>query len=85
MNVFELRSRLGQVFDQSLAHVQNAFFVLATILSAQETQNLSIGQIAVRIRSSIAGKTDEAQIQALVRLQRASIQRVDRPIPVLCL
>lgn len=80
MNVFELRGRLGEVFDRSLAHVQNAFFVLTTLFSVQEAQNLSVGQIALRLRSSMVEQTDEAQVQALVRLQRASIQSAGRPV-----
>lgn len=80
MNVFELRSRLRQAFNSSAAYVQNAFFVLTTIFTVQEAQNLTLGEIALRLRSSTIEQTSEPQVEALVRDQRASIQKTDRPV-----
>lgn len=80
MNVFELRSRLKKTFDTSSAHVQNAFFVLTTILTGQETRTLPVGQIALRLRSSLVDQTAEAQVQALIREQRISIKKHNRPV-----
>lgn len=79
MNVFELRGRLRQAFDSSTAYVQNAFFVLTTIFTVKEAQNLTLGEIALRLRSSTVEQTSEAQVEALVRDQRAAIQKSDRP------
>lgn len=80
MNVFELRSRLRQAFNSSAAYVQNAFFVLTTIFTVQEAQNLPLGEIALRLRSSMIEQTSETQVEALIRDQRASIQKTDRPV-----
>lgn len=80
MNVFELRSRLKKTFDSSSAHVQNAFFVLTTILTGQETRNLPVGQLALRLRSSLMDQTTETQVRALIREQRASMKKHDRPV-----
>lgn len=80
MNVFELRKRLGTVFDSTAAIVQNAFFVLTTILTAREAQDMPLGQIALRLRASLVEQTTEAQVRALVREQRASMQKAGRPV-----
>lgn len=80
MNVFELRSRLSQAFNSSAAYVQNAFFVLTTIFTVQEAQDLPLGEIALRLRTSTIEQTSEPQVEALVRDQRASIKKTDRPV-----
>ena len=80
MNVFELRSRLHQAFDSSTAYVQNAFFVITTILTVQEAQELPLGEIALRLRSSMTEQISEPQVEALIRGHRASIQKSDRPV-----
>lgn len=67
MNVFELRSRLRQAFDKSTAHVQNAFFLVTTIFAVQEAQRMPLGEIALRLRSSMIEQTSEQQVEALVR------------------
>ncbi|ROW06247.1 hypothetical protein VPNG_08069 [Cytospora leucostoma] len=79
MNVFELRSRLTSLFDQTAAHVENAFFVLTTIFKPYEAQTLSVGQIALRLRSSLVAQTSEPQIKALIGEQKASLQATGRP------
>ncbi|POS74871.1 hypothetical protein DHEL01_v206732 [Diaporthe helianthi] len=80
LNVFELRSRLRQAFNSSTAYVQNAFFVLTTIFTVQEAQTMSLGEIALRLRSSTKEQTSVPQVEALVRDQRASIKKTDRPV-----
>lgn len=80
MNVFELRSRLRTTFDNSSAHVRNAFFVLTTILTGDEARTLPIGGIALRLRASLVDQTAEAQVRTLIRKQRASIQKSNRPM-----
>lgn len=80
LNVFELRSRLREAFDSSTAYVQNAFFVLTTIFTVQEAQNLRLGEIALRLRSSMNEQIPEPQVEALIRGHRASIQKSDRPV-----
>lgn len=80
MNVFELRSRLKKTFASSPAHVQNAFFVLTTILTGQEARTLPIGQLALRLRASLVDQTAETQVQALIREQRVSMKKHDRPV-----
>lgn len=81
MNVFELRSRLRHAFESSstTAYVQNAFSVITTIFTVQEAQTSSLGEIALRLRSSIKEQTSVPQVEALVRMQKASIQNSDRP------
>lgn len=81
MNVFELRNRLRHAFkSSSTAYVQNAFSVITTIFTVQEAQTSSLGEIALRLRSSIKEQTSIPQVEALVRTQRASIQNSDRPV-----
>lgn len=78
MNVFDMRSRLGSLFDHSTAYVQNAISVATTMFKANESQTLSLGQIALRLRSSLVVQTSEPQIKALVREQKASIRDTGR-------
>lgn len=80
MNVFELRKRLGTVFDSTKASVQNAFFVLSTIFTVREAQDMSLGRMALRLRFALAEQTAEAQVRALVREQKASMQKTGRPV-----
>lgn len=80
MNVLNIRNRLRPVFDHSLAHVQNAFFVLTTKVSVQEAQTPSVRKIALRLRTALAEQTDEGRLHVLVRIQRALMQAADQPV-----
>ncbi|KAK2604675.1 hypothetical protein N8I77_007586 [Diaporthe amygdali] len=69
-NVFELRSRLPDVFDPSAAYVSNFARSAQTQLTADEARFLPLGQLALRYRQSLASQTTEGQIRGLIRFTR---------------
>ncbi|KAI7773113.1 hypothetical protein LA080_011863 [Diaporthe eres] len=60
-NVYELRSRLPDVFDPSAAYVTNLACSAQTQLTANEARPLPLGQLALRYRQSLASQTTEGQ------------------------
>lgn len=69
-NVFELRSRLPDVFDPSAAYVGNFARSASTQLTANEARSLPLGQVALRYRQSLASQTTEGQVRGLIRFTR---------------
>lgn len=69
-NVFELRSRLPDVFDSSAAYVGNFARSAQTQLTADEARSLPLGRLALRYRESLAGQTTEGQVRGLIRFTR---------------
>ncbi|KAK4168990.1 hypothetical protein QBC43DRAFT_252470 [Cladorrhinum sp. PSN259] len=81
INVFELRSRLSNIFESSkFAYVQNAFSIMTCILSAQDARRLSLGQTALRVRETLVEQTADSQIRTLVRDHRAFLTKTGRPM-----
>ncbi|PKS11748.1 hypothetical protein jhhlp_001737 [Lomentospora prolificans] len=75
--VFELRSRLRDIFQTGGAYIQNLVLAATTIVPAQEVVNnaLGLGGVALRIRQAIGEQTREPQIKAQVRLIRHSYEK----------
>lgn len=69
-NVFELRSRLPDVFDPSAAYVGNFARTAQTQLTADEARFLPLGQLALRYRQSLASQTTEGQVRGAIRFAR---------------
>lgn len=69
-NVFELRSRLPDVFDPSAAYVGNFARSAQTQLTAQEARFLPLGQLALRYRQSLASQITEGQVRGMIRFTR---------------
>ncbi|KAG8159129.1 hypothetical protein KVR01_010790 [Diaporthe batatas] len=69
-NVFELRSRLPDVFDSSAAYVGNFVCSAPAHLTADEARSLPLGQIALRLRQSLASQVTEGQVRGRMRFTR---------------
>lgn len=69
-NVFELRSRLPDVFDPSAAYVGNFARSAQTQLTAEEARFLPLGQLALRYRESLASQITEGQVRGMIRFTR---------------
>jgi hypothetical protein len=69
-NVFELRSRLPDVFDPSAAYVGNFVRSAITQLTADEARLLPLGELALLCRQSLAEQAAEGQVRGVVRLAR---------------
>lgn len=69
-NVFELRSRLPDVFDPSAAYVGNFARTAQTDLTADEARFLPLGQLALQYRQSLASQTTEGQVRGAIRFAR---------------
>jgi len=67
INTFELRSRLRGVFDPAVAYVQNLVIGGWVLLTVGEALGLSLGALALRMRTALAAQTTEAQTRAAVR------------------
>lgn len=68
--VFELRSRLKDVFQQGGAYVQNLVLSATAVVPAQHVLKRPVGSLALHIRQTIAEQTRLPQIQAQARLYR---------------
>lgn len=69
-NVYELRSRLPDIFDPSAAFVGNFVRSVPTQLTAEEARFLPLGQLALRYRQSLASQTTEGQVRGSIRFAR---------------
>lgn len=69
-NVFEMRSRLPDVFNPSAAYVSNFVRSAPTQLTSDEARSLPLGELALRYRQSLASLTTEGQVRGLVRFTR---------------
>lgn len=69
-NVFDIRSRLPDVFDPSAAYVGNFARSAQTQLTADEARSLPLGQLALRYRQSLASQVTEGQLRGLIRFTR---------------
>jgi hypothetical protein len=83
-NAFDLRSRLPSIFpaqEKQGIYVQNAVFPCWTNIMARELvgKTDALGVAALRIRRSIKTQTTEAQIHALARLTRLSLDKTGLP------
>ncbi|GIK04355.1 hypothetical protein Aspvir_008436 [Aspergillus viridinutans] len=74
-NVFDLRSRIEDLFDPAGVYLQNLF--LPTMIDLQAPPNghstMPLGHIARRIRHAIVEQATDAQARRLVRVMRATI------------
>lgn len=83
-NAFDLRSRLPSIFpvkQEEGIYVQNAVFPCWTSIKAGEFIGKSdaLGVAALEIRKSIETQTTEAQVHALARLTRVSLEKTGLP------
>lgn len=83
-NAFDLRSRLPSIFpvkQKQGNYVQNAVFPCWTNIRACQIidKTDALGVAALEVRNSIKTQTTEAQIHALARLTRVSLQKTGLP------
>lgn len=79
-NVFELRSRLPDVFDPSAAYVGNFARSARTQLTADEARFLPLGELALRYRQALASQASEGQVRGMIRFARELGNRPVLPI-----
>ncbi|KAJ5986654.1 hypothetical protein N7451_011019 [Penicillium sp. IBT 35674x] len=83
-NAFDLRSRLPSIFpvkQEEGSYVQNAVFPCWTNIKVRELigETDALGVAALEIRNSIKTQTTEAQVHALARLTRVSLEKTGLP------
>ncbi|OTA98481.1 hypothetical protein M426DRAFT_69733 [Hypoxylon sp. CI-4A] len=73
-NVFDMRKRLSFLRMPSslreVSYIQNLILPSTTLLTADETGNIGVSKIALKVRKSIVEQTSEAQIRGLMRITR---------------
>lgn len=69
-NVFDLRGRLEGVFSPAGAYLQNLILPATTVLSREDAAAATTGEVAVRLRQSIADQTSDMQARRLMRVAR---------------
>ncbi|OTA61600.1 hypothetical protein K449DRAFT_395664 [Hypoxylon sp. EC38] len=71
-NVFDMRKRLDFLKTSSYAasYIQNLILPSTTPLTAHEADNLSMPQIALKVRKAIEEQTSDAQVRSLMRIAR---------------
>lgn len=79
-NVFELRSRLPDVFDPSAAYVGNFARSAQAQLTADEARFLPLGELALRYRQALASASSEGQVRGMIRFTRELGDRPFLPI-----
>jgi hypothetical protein len=72
LNVFDLRSRLPDLFRPGGVYVQNASFPCLTMLPARQLLQSPLGVFALYLRQSIVAQVGEGQVRALAWLLRES-------------
>jgi hypothetical protein len=70
MNIFDVRSRMSDVIDPLAAYAQNLVLPTYTFFSPGALSQVSLGQVAMRVREAIVGQTVPSQIRALLGLIR---------------
>lgn len=69
--LFNLRGRLSDTLSAEGLYLQNLLSSVNTVLSPAETSSSTLGQIALRVRESVAEQTTDTQSRSIVRLWRA--------------
>ena len=71
-NVFDLRSRLNNLFTPGGSYLQNLILPACVFLTATEVSTSSFGHIALRLRRAIVEQTSDTQTRSLMRAMKAS-------------
>lgn len=70
MNVFDIRSRLPNLFNSPGVYVNNLLAFAVTHLTAGEALTLPLGKLALQFRESLEAQITEGQVRSRLRLTR---------------
>lgn len=71
-NVFDLRSRLNNIFARGGSYLQNLILPASVFLPVGEVSTTSFGEIALRLRQAIVAQATDTQARSLMRVMKAS-------------
>lgn len=83
MNVFGMRNLLEdtepKLLEKGKAYISNCVTTIQTFITVKELLSLPLGVIAARIRKDLVTQSTRPQMDALARLNKASIAATGRP------
>jgi hypothetical protein len=68
--IFSVRWRLQNAFNKTSAYMQNTLCPSVVMLSKKDSQEASIGDVALRVRKQLVEQTTDTQVRRLMRIGR---------------